>query len=463
MRLTLSILLWELGLYRNSRRGREAVLGRNQRRFSRLVSYLKRHSPYYARIIDERRIDPRRARPEDFPVMPKTELMAHFDEIVTAPGLTRQGIETFLENSREPSDLMNGRYVIVHSSGTSGQVAFCAYTLREWVQGWTSFFRAVPVFGPIPRRTAFFGAVAGHFTAVTLAQTIHWLKLGIFHRSRRFDVNAPWREVVDGLNEFQPHNLSCYGSLLGDLCAEQERKGLNIRPQTIICGGDPLLPQDQLRAERVFGARVLNVYATTEMLVVGMAEPKSEGMVLLEDDLWIEVHDDHLLVTNLRNRTTPLIRYVLSDAVAPSASRDHYAFYRGFRRIEAVAGRREDKLLLRNESGQEDFIHPLLIVELFVRGMERFQVVRTGPAAFTFRVKPQADLPPAERTRVAHEIRAKWDAILAQKNMRNVRYQVEWTEELRHDARTGKFHLVETTLTTRPTILPPAISKRPAA
>ena len=116
---------------------------------------------------------------------------------------------------------MNGRYVIVHSSGTSGQVAFCAYTLREWVQGWTSFFRAVPVFGPIPRRTAFCGAVAGHFTAVTLAQTIHWLKLGIFHRSRRFDVNAPWREVVDGLNEFQPHNLSCYGSLLGDLCASR--------------------------------------------------------------------------------------------------------------------------------------------------------------------------------------------------------------------------------------------------
>ena len=96
------------------------------------------------------------------------------------------------------------------------------------------------------------------------------------------------------------------------------------------------MPQDQLRAERVFGARVLNVYATTEMLVVGMAEPKSEGMVLLEDDLWIEVHDDHLLVTNLRNRTTPLIRYVLSDAVAPSASRDHYAFYRGFRRSKPL-------------------------------------------------------------------------------------------------------------------------------
>jgi phenylacetate-CoA ligase len=387
--------------------------------------------------------------------------MAHFDEIVTVPGLTRQRIETFLEKSRDPADLMDGRYVIVHSSGTSGQLAYCAYTLREWIQGYTSFFRAVPVFGPIPRRTAFFGAAGGHFTAVTLAQTIHWTKLGVFHRSRVFDVNEPWRDVIEGLNEFQPHNLTCYGSLLGELCTEQERKGLNIRPRTVICGGDPLPPRDRLRAEHLFGARVIDVYATTETLVVGMAEPKSQGMVLLEDDLWIEVQDDQLLVTNLRNRTTPLIRYAHSDAVVPSAFHDDHAYYRGFRRIEAITGRCEDKLVLLNQSGQEDFIHPLLIVEFYIRGMERFQLVRTGPAAFTFRVKPRAGLSSEELNRVARDIRIKWDTILAQKNMRNVRYQLEWTEDLRHDPRTGKFRLVETTPTTRPTI--PSIAGHRAA
>lgn len=376
--------------------------------------------------------------------MSKTELMANFDEIVTAPGLTRQSIEAFLEKSREPSDLMNGRYVIVHSSGTSGQMAYCVYTLTEWVQGWTGFFRAVPVFGPLPRKTAFFGATAGHFAAVTLAQTMHWLKIGLFHRTRKFDVNMPWGEVVDGLNEYQPHNLSCYGSLLGELSVEQERKVLNIRPRTIISGGDPLLPRDRVRAERVFGVPVIEVYAATETLILGMAEPKSQGMVLLEDDLWIEVQDDRLLVTNLRNRTTPLIRYVISDTVTSLPAKDDYDFYRGFRRIESVQGRREDKLVLLNESGQEDYIHPLLIVEIFVRGMERHQVVRTGPASFTFRVKLQAGLSEAERDRVAGEIRAKWNAILSQKRMGNVRYDVEWTEELRHDPRTGKFRLVDT-------------------
>ena len=442
MRLTLSILLWELGLYRTSRLNRAAIAERNQRRFTRLVTHLERRSPYYSRIIQQRQIDPRRATPRDFPTLSKTELMANFDDIVTAPGLTRKSIDAFLERSRDPSDLLDGRYVIVHSSGTSGQVAYCAYTLTEWVQGWTSFFRAVPVFGPLPRKTAFMGATTGHFAAVTLAQTIHWLKIGVFHRTRKFDVNAPWRETIDGLNAFQPHNLSCYGSLLGELCAEQERKHLRIRPRTIICGGDLLPAEDRLRAERVFGVPAIDIYATTETSILGMAEPRSQGMVLLEDDLWIEVEDDHLVVTNLRNRTTPLIRYVLSDILAPSEREAGYDFYRGFRRIESIDGRREDKLLLLNESGQLDFIHPLLIVEFFVRGMERFQVVRTSPASFTFRVKPEAGLSATQREEVGRNIRAKWDAILAQKNLRNVQYEVEWVEALRNDERTGKFRLV---------------------
>ena len=446
MRMSLDMLWWETRMFCNSRLDRQTILRRNRRRFTRLACYLQRHSPYYARIMDQRGIDPRTARPEDFPVMEKAELIRHFDQIVTAPGLSRAKIEAFLERSHEPGDLMDGRYVIVHSSGTSGQMAYCVYTLREWVHGWIGLFRSVPVFGPIPRRTVYLGAANGHFAGVTLAQTVHWLKYGAFDRFRRFDVNEPWDTILDSLNAFQPHNLGCYGSLLGDLCTEQERGRLSIRPRTIICGGDALPPHDRQRAKRLYGAHIVEVYATTEMLVIGMAEPKSQGMVLLEDDLWIEVEEDRLLVTNLRNRTTPLIRYVHADAVTLSAPRERYDYYRGFRRIDAIAGRREERLVLTNESEEQDFIHPLLIVEFYVRGVERYQVVRTGPAAFVFRAKAEAGLSTAERERAEREIRAKWNAILAQKNMRNVRYQVHWTDALYHDPHSGKFRLVLTSL-----------------
>ena len=135
-------------------------------------------------------------------------------------------------------------------------------------------------------------------------------------------------------------------------------------------GGDALAAPDRQRAERVFGRPVFEVYGTTETSVLGLVEPRSEGMVLLEDDVWIEIEADRLLVTHLTHRTTPLIRYVISDTVIPS-SQTGFAHYRGFRRIQSIAGRREDNLVLRNESGVEDFIHPLLIVEFYVPGIDR--------------------------------------------------------------------------------------------
>ena len=432
---------WKLRLIRNQRLPREAMLQRNRRRFAGLVSHAACRSPYYARIIREQGIVPARAQPEDFPVLTKADLIEHFDEIVTEPELTRQRIEQFLATSRDPRDLMDGRYVIVHSSGTSGQLTVCAYTLREWTQGWVSLFHALPFLGPLPRRTAFVGATNGHFASVSLVSTAHWLTIGRLHRTRLFDINRPWQEIIDGLNECQPHNLSCYGSILGELATEQEQGNLRIQPQHILCGGDPLLARDRERAERVFGVPVFVVYATTETMLVGLSEPRSDGLLLLEDDLWIEVEQDRLLVTSLRNRLMPLIRYVLSDSVVLSP-REDFPQYPGFRRIETLAGRREDNLVLVNEQGVQDFIHPLLLVEFYVPGIDRFQVHRTSLTSLVFRVKPRGNQTPAELNRLLRDIRQRWQEILAQKHMRNVRCDVVVTDQLPIDLRTGKFRLV---------------------
>lgn len=321
-------------------------------------------------------------------------------------------------------------------------MACCAYSRKEWIKGYTSFFRVVPLFGPIPRRTTFVGAADGHFASVSLAQTIHWVKAGsLFARTHVFDINLPWKDIVDGLNRLQPHNLTCYASLLGELAAAQEIGALNIRPRNIVCGGDPLAPRDRRLAERVFGKPVVEVYATTETLVLGISEPRSQGMVLLEDDLWIEVQQERLLVTNLLNRTTPLIRYVIPDALR-LASPEEYSLYRGYRRIETLAGRNENRLYLVNEAGNEDFIHPNSVVEFFVQGVTSFQVIRTGQSEFVFRVKPKEGQNRQDRARIEQETRAWWNAKLSTKRMRNVRFDVEFVDQITNDPRTGKFRLV---------------------
>ena len=110
---------WRVEQYRNARLGSKALLRKKRRRFADLAAYVARHSPYYARIMRERGIDPRRATPADFPILTKAAFLEHFDEIVTTPAVRRKRLEEFLGRSRKPADLLDGRYVIVHSSGTS--------------------------------------------------------------------------------------------------------------------------------------------------------------------------------------------------------------------------------------------------------------------------------------------------------------------------------------------------------
>lgn len=432
---------WKLRYYLNARLGPEALHRQRQRRFAALAAYVAEHSPYYAQIMRQRRIDPRRATPADFPVLTKTALLENFDQIVTTPEVRRKRLEEFLGRSRNPADLMDGRYVVVHSSGTSGRLVICAYTLQEWVRGWVKLFQATPFWGPFPRRSAYVGATDGHFTTATYVQTARWLTYGFLYRTRLFDINLPWRQIVDGLNAWRPHVLVCYGSLLGPLVTEQERGTLRIKPRAIMCGGDALPPPDRRRAQRVYGATLGEIYAATECQIIGLAEPRSEGMALQEDDLWIDLGENQLLVTYLGNRTTPLIRYAIADTVVPSPRRE-FAHYRGFRRIESMAVRQEDNLILCNESGQEDFIHALLIVEFYVSGIDRFQVRRTSRTSFVFRVRPVPGLTRAEQCDVVQRVTARWNMLLTQKNMRNVRFTVELTDDMPHDPRTGKFHLV---------------------
>src|SRR5262249_34029683 len=51
----------------------------------------------------------------------KTELMAHFDQVVTDPEVRRADLEQFLEDLGNVGRLFLGRYPVCHTSGSQGQ------------------------------------------------------------------------------------------------------------------------------------------------------------------------------------------------------------------------------------------------------------------------------------------------------------------------------------------------------
>ena len=113
--LTEAIIRWRKGreLRRVRTLTRAELEAQKLGKFRRLVRHAQRHSPYYRRIIAERGIDVATSTPRDFPVLTKSLLMQHFDEIVTAPGVTKSAIAEFLTRSRNPAELFLNRYRVI--------------------------------------------------------------------------------------------------------------------------------------------------------------------------------------------------------------------------------------------------------------------------------------------------------------------------------------------------------------
>jgi len=274
---------------------------------------------------------------------------------------------------------------------------------------------------------------------VSLALTAKEGSNRLFSDVRTFDVGRPLPEIVRGLNDYQPHSLGGYAAALKVLAEAQERGDLHIRPDHLSNGGEPLLPTVKAYVERVFKAPIVNVYASSEHLIMGLTLPRTSGLHLLEDDLIFELHEDQTCVTNLFNETMPLIRYRMDDVLQPEVNE---APRYPFTRVKEVVGRYEDALVFTNRHGRDDFIHPIVIVELIVPGLDAWQVVLVDKTTFRFRARYEARVTVEQRAGVRERIRTTLDAILAAKEMDNVRFDIEDVETLAADPRSGKFRMV---------------------
>ncbi len=419
---------------RNERLPREGLEQRNLARFRRLVRFVQRRSPFYAETIRERRIDPAAARPADFPVLTKETLIERFDDIATDPRVRREPIERFLGGSKDARDLFLGRFVVVHSSGSSGRVSCVAYSREEWLHGAAQFERIIR-FG-LRKKIAFVGATQGHYAGVSFALALTSPLARLFYDTRAYDVNRPLADTIADLNAFQPRVLTSYARVLVELAEAQQRGELCIAPKAVVSGGEPLLPADRAFLRSAFRTHVRETYATSEHLYMGFDLPRGRGMFLAEDDLILEIQDDGLICTNLFNRTVPLIRHRIDDVVAPAPP--DAGRHGPYRIVGGVSGRYEEAPAFLNERGQRDTINPHVIGEIFVKGLRGFQLRQVDRTSFRFLVL----LDRAEAENAKRELMELWNALLAKKGMRNVRFAIEEVEALERDPTVGKFRLI---------------------
>jgi phenylacetate-coenzyme A ligase PaaK-like adenylate-forming protein len=185
-----------------------------------------------------------------------------------------------------------------------------------------------------------------------------------------FDAAQSLAEIVRQLNDWQPHMLAGYASMMRILADEQLAGRLHIQPHMIIPGSEVLTDETRRRIEAAWGHPPFNAYGATESGGALAAETSDHsGLYLFEDNVIFEVVDeqyrpvppgaygDKVLITTLFGRTQPLIRYELRDSVRLATQPSGIEW--PFARIDGIQGRTEDFLRLPAVSGGEVAVHPI--------------------------------------------------------------------------------------------------------
>lgn len=291
----------------------------------RLLAHAKAHSRFHRdRLagIDVAAMTP--AEMGRIPPMTKADLMAHWDDIVTLPGVSLAQVEAFVAGS-ESFRYFPGRNVVVTSGGTSGQTGMFLYDWNGWAINRGAMMRAVA-----PRAFRYGGMDAVSSATVSANAPTHFscMMTQCFapprNRLVRLPIALPLAEIVAGLNAARPTVLHCFSSYARVLAHETLAGRLRIKPKLTFCTSEPLSDSDADFVRQVWGGDVFSSWAASES--VGTTPCiAGRGFHVLEDLNLIEPMAadgaafagegacDHVLVTNFYNPALPLIRYRMDD------------------------------------------------------------------------------------------------------------------------------------------------------
>jgi phenylacetate-CoA ligase len=211
----------------------------------------------------------------------------------------------------------------------------------------------------------------------------------------------------------RPRILQGYPSalrLLAQYCLEHNR-AFEPAPRLVFTDSELLLPETRELIERAFQAPVIDVFGTFETDNIAYQCGRRAGYHVTPDSVILEIVRDgarvgprgigELVVTVLRNWTTPFIRYNLHDLAAWAT--EPCGCGRTTPLLEVFAGRAND--LLTYPDGR--YLTPMGITALFSERahlLRQYQMRQTGPARFDLSIVPTAAFTAAESELLLREL-----------------------------------------------------------
>ena len=439
-------LLWNLfGLKRNEHKTRNQVQVLQDKKLRKLLYYAYDHSAYYKENFERNGITREKIGEfplSAFPMIDKNSFMEHFDEIVTVTDICQKELRKFDEMTLPDKKLFQGKYHVVHSSGSTGAPRYFVYDTSAWESMLLGIIRGALWDMTMPQilkllsgglRILYIAATDGRYGgAMAVGDGIR----GVGAEQRFLDIKTPFSEWVQTVRDFQPDIIIGYPSAIKILGGLAECSGVSVNVCRIISCGEPLAPGLRDYLEKTFGAVVVNFYGASESLALGVETDRAEGMYLFDDMNYIEVENGKMYLTCLYNYVQPLIRYEISDRLLfRQAKQGKYPFTQA----DILLSRSEDIIWFEYDEGKRDFLHPLAVEGICVEGLLDYQFRKTDKDAFEMLAQVSAQ---EKKALIRREIIQQMKKILHEKDMDSVRFFIRFVDEILPDAMTGKKQLI---------------------
>ncbi len=209
---------------------RDQLLNYQSRRLKELREYAWAHSKFYRTFHKGLEGAPL----ADLPVLTKSQLVDHFDDIVTDQRITKRALDDHVAR-RRPGTRFRHQYWVCATSGTSGRHAVFPYGFSEWATVLASYSRVndwAGVHWKPPRRLRI-GIVGAQSRWHQSAAAPHSLR-SLFVAINRMNPADPLQEISARLSAKPPDLLITLAGMVPALTDEARSGRLRIEPQAVV-------------------------------------------------------------------------------------------------------------------------------------------------------------------------------------------------------------------------------------
>jgi len=340
---------WLILFFRTSFKSREKLLLRQKRKLKAFEKEILVGAPYYQKMMTEgKSID-------TFPVITKTEFIAHFNDINTV-GLDRDLCMDAAVNAEKKKtfDSEIDGYTIGLSTGTSGNRGLFIASEDERAQWAASVFYKVVKPRLFKKQKVAFCLRANSDLYESVQSSFFSFKF--------YDIAAPTEDIIQDMQERKPDILCAQPSLLLLLTAAKIEGRLDISPTQIISYAEVLDNADREKIESVFNLKITEIYQCTEGF---LGHSCAHGIMHLNEDnirferQMIDNHRFQPIITDFVRKSQPVVRYLLNDVLVLRESPCPCGS--AMTAIERIEGRTDDVLVGHNENGELVYIFPDLV------------------------------------------------------------------------------------------------------